>query len=456
MIAHKPSASAHEVYAFGDFRLDLHSRALSRGAQLVRSAPKTFDMILYLVENAGRVVKKDELAEHVWPGLQVADDNISQHVFLARKALDDLARPHRYILTAHGEGYRFIGAVKSSSGYIKAALHQDFGELERYTAQHLYRNGRHFLNFRTEAGNRSAIDMFTRAAETDPAFSEAHAAIAEAYWFAAHSYYMDSRDAMNLALHHVNVASRIDANCADALIVRAAIEFFYGYDSRAALEHLSRAASLGSVSLHVPILQIHITSGRGEHERAVFLALDALRRYPASAEISLQLGIAMYFARDFETAARHLAGLLALDPALAPARYYLGLCYLLMGEGEAARQELTRAMQPELGAVSRVVWPVQRPAAGALALLESRQGESSRIRGINFPAFARAIATAAPEHRAECVSALTEAVAKRDPWVALLPSDPIFDSLRGEAAFDAVVQTAMLPRSLATPQAQET
>jgi hypothetical protein len=118
-----------------------------------------------------------------------------------------------------------------------------------------------------------------------------------------------------------------------------------------------------------------------------------------------------------------------------------------MGETEPARQELTRAMQPEVSVIPRVIWPVQQPAAGALALIDSKHGEW------NSSAFARALAAAAPECRDDCIGALTEAIAKRDPWAALLPADPIFDSLRGDPAFDSVVQAAMLPRQL---QSQET
>ncbi|HLB92488.1 MAG TPA: winged helix-turn-helix domain-containing protein, partial [Terriglobales bacterium] len=60
--------------------------------------PKAFDLLLVLVQNAGRIVSKDELMKTVWPDSFVEESNLTQTVFMVRKALDETA-DRRYILT---------------------------------------------------------------------------------------------------------------------------------------------------------------------------------------------------------------------------------------------------------------------------------------------------------------------------------------------------------------------
>jgi DNA-binding winged helix-turn-helix (wHTH) protein len=51
------------VFEFGSFRLDSATRSLFRNGNLQTLAPKTFDVLLYLVERRTRVVSKNELLE---------------------------------------------------------------------------------------------------------------------------------------------------------------------------------------------------------------------------------------------------------------------------------------------------------------------------------------------------------------------------------------------------------
>ena len=101
----------NNLYEFGDFRLDPQNRVLRSSGAAVPLTPKAFDLLLMLVENAGRVVTKDELMKAVWPDSFVEESNLTQTVFMVRKALDEMAG-RRYILTVQGQGYRFLVPVK--------------------------------------------------------------------------------------------------------------------------------------------------------------------------------------------------------------------------------------------------------------------------------------------------------------------------------------------------------
>ena len=73
--------------------------------------PKAFDLLVVLVERAGRLVTKDELLKAVWPGTFVEEANLPYTVSLLRKALGDDGEPYQFIETVSKRGYRFKGAV---------------------------------------------------------------------------------------------------------------------------------------------------------------------------------------------------------------------------------------------------------------------------------------------------------------------------------------------------------
>jgi DNA-binding winged helix-turn-helix (wHTH) protein len=70
--------------------------------------PKTFDLLVYLVEHAGNLVTKDDLLAAVWPETLVAESALSVSVSELRKALGKTARAPQFIATVHRRGYRFI------------------------------------------------------------------------------------------------------------------------------------------------------------------------------------------------------------------------------------------------------------------------------------------------------------------------------------------------------------
>ncbi len=104
------SSLANNLYRFGEFSLDAQGRVLMRGGEAVALTPKAFDVLLMLVQNAGRTVTKDELMKAVWRDSFVEESNLTQTIFMVRKALDESA-DRRYILTAQGQGYRFLVPV---------------------------------------------------------------------------------------------------------------------------------------------------------------------------------------------------------------------------------------------------------------------------------------------------------------------------------------------------------
>ncbi|MBX7173497.1 MAG: winged helix-turn-helix domain-containing protein [Pyrinomonadaceae bacterium] len=106
--------SESRIYEFEEFRLDAKSHRLFRRAEdeLVPLTPKAVELLIYLVENAGRVLSKSELIDKVWDNSFVEEANLSQTIFVLRKTLGEDNKKPRFILTVPNRGYQFIATVK--------------------------------------------------------------------------------------------------------------------------------------------------------------------------------------------------------------------------------------------------------------------------------------------------------------------------------------------------------
>ena len=113
-VAQRHAARAGEkeesILTFGDLRIDLGSRVVTRGKEEIRLTPVEYKLLAALVRNAGRVMTYQQLLKEVW-GLRSASQKQYLHVYvghLRNKLENDPTRP-RFLLTEPGVGYRFKG-----------------------------------------------------------------------------------------------------------------------------------------------------------------------------------------------------------------------------------------------------------------------------------------------------------------------------------------------------------
>ena len=81
--------TAGHLYEFGPFVLDTNRHLLLLQGRPVPLTPKTYDLLVVLVENSGRVILKDELMKMVWVDSFVEDSNLTQQISAVRKALGE-------------------------------------------------------------------------------------------------------------------------------------------------------------------------------------------------------------------------------------------------------------------------------------------------------------------------------------------------------------------------------
>ena len=87
------------MFQFGKFRIDPQRRTLTRDDSAVALNRRSFDVLLYLVQNPGRVVTKEELLKNVWPDANVDENNLTQSVSALRKALEERPGASSFITT---------------------------------------------------------------------------------------------------------------------------------------------------------------------------------------------------------------------------------------------------------------------------------------------------------------------------------------------------------------------
>lgn len=92
-----------KAYGFERYVLDLRRGCLLNADREVELRPKSFHVLEYLVENAGRLVAKEELIKAVWPHVVVTDESVTRCVSEVRAALDDSEQ--QIIRTVPRRGY---------------------------------------------------------------------------------------------------------------------------------------------------------------------------------------------------------------------------------------------------------------------------------------------------------------------------------------------------------------
>ena len=105
------SNSTKKLYRFGPFALDPSERLLRRDETAIPLTPKAFDLLVLLVESAGRLLEKDVLMRQLWSDTFVEEANLSNNISLLRKALGESEQGTKYIETVPKRGYRFVADV---------------------------------------------------------------------------------------------------------------------------------------------------------------------------------------------------------------------------------------------------------------------------------------------------------------------------------------------------------
>lgn len=98
-------------YEFGEFTLDSRRRILLKNGEKAALPARNFDLLLYLVENDGRVIAHEELLEKVWAGTFVELTTLKKGISALRQILGENS-DNEFIKTVPRRGYGFVAPVR--------------------------------------------------------------------------------------------------------------------------------------------------------------------------------------------------------------------------------------------------------------------------------------------------------------------------------------------------------
>jgi DNA-binding response OmpR family regulator len=116
--------TAGTVFRFGDVEIDFERRSVSRRGNPVDLVRNEYNLLVYFIRNAGKVLTRDEVLNAVW-GYDFCPitRTVDAHVAKLRSKLEPDPRIPRYILTLHGVGYRFVISHENGASLCHANLH---------------------------------------------------------------------------------------------------------------------------------------------------------------------------------------------------------------------------------------------------------------------------------------------------------------------------------------------
>lgn len=103
-----------KIYRLRNCYLNQAERRVIKDGKYLELTPKTFDVLLLLIENCGEIVSKDDILGKVWNGSYVEEGNLAVHISKLRRTLGE-TKTQPFIETAQGSGYRFVAPLQEVS-----------------------------------------------------------------------------------------------------------------------------------------------------------------------------------------------------------------------------------------------------------------------------------------------------------------------------------------------------
>jgi DNA-binding winged helix-turn-helix (wHTH) protein len=445
MISSRPMKKAR----FGVFELDIRNRELRRRGLRVRLQEKPFQILDLLLDQAGKVVTRSQLARHLWPGLHVNfDRSLNTAMNSLRRALGDSAENPRFIETRAGLGYRFIAPVEPIDEQDAAPQTTTLEKVYagNQDAYHDYLKGRYFQNKMTEEDLSRSVAYFEAALGADPNCALAYCGLADTHGLRAFLGILPASEAHSRAKGLVDAALRIDSRLAEAQTTLANLKKLYEWDWAGAEAAYKNALQLKPGYADSHRMYAALLSALERHAEALPCIRRAQQLDPLSLSINAEVAWDLYMARDFEGAAEQAWKTLAMEPRFAPAQHALGLAYQHMNMLDEAIVEFENARacsanHPATVAALACAYALAGQCLKARELVQELEQLSERR---HASAYFVALAHAGLKEDAAAIQWLEKALAERDVWLVWLRAEPRFDLLRSAGGVDNIMLSLRL------------
>jgi TolB-like protein/DNA-binding winged helix-turn-helix (wHTH) protein/Flp pilus assembly protein TadD len=316
-------------------------------------------------------------------------------------------------------------------------------------AYELYLKGRYYFG---SLQVEKAATNFREAIKLEPQYAQAYAGLAESYVLFEPQNAAPHQEAISNAKAAALRALEIDENVAEANVSLGWAKMTYDWDWAGAEAEFKRAIELNpnDETAHLwygceLVWEKRFDEGLAEMRRAQEVA-------PASAHMAAFFGMGLYQARRYGEAIERSKDALELDPTFPAAYQWLGLTYAALGRYDEAITKLEKSRQFSKDRGVRITVALSRLGYGygvagrrkdALAILKELQ-EVSTSRHVPPSHFAVVYIGIGDKDRA--FEWLNKGFKERSYEMALLRSDPRFDSLRNDPRFQNLIEGMKFPK----------
>ncbi|HXN30227.1 MAG TPA: response regulator transcription factor [Polyangiaceae bacterium] len=106
----RPAEPPHSAIVFGDVRIDIAARTVTRAGAPVEMTATELDLLLCLIEARGAALSRDAIFTRVWgPNHHGTPRTIDNFIQQLRAKLEPEPQRPRHLITVRGIGYRFDG-----------------------------------------------------------------------------------------------------------------------------------------------------------------------------------------------------------------------------------------------------------------------------------------------------------------------------------------------------------
>jgi serine/threonine protein kinase/tetratricopeptide (TPR) repeat protein len=317
---------------------------------------------------------------------------------------------------------------------------------ENIQAYGLYLKGRYEWNKRTREGVAEAIRYFERAIAEDPSYAPAYAGLSDSYSLDVDYRDIPVHEAYQRAKDYARKALALDESVPTAHASLAWTLFIYDWQWEEAEREFRRAIELNPRYASAHQWFAFLLAARGQHDAALLEAHTALELDPASVSIRRAVGWVYHYARRYAQAREHLSRSIEMNPLAVESYRMLGSTLAFQGEVVEAERILREALSLRgAGAYSRATlgWLLGMSGRRAEAEALLRELEEARAAGYVSPV-AFAILHIGLGNLQEALDWSERAYDERRGWVAYVNVNPMFDPLRAEPRFAALVRKMRL------------
>jgi TolB-like protein/class 3 adenylate cyclase len=305
-----------------------------------------------------------------------------------------------------------------------------------------YLKGRYFFSRPSDENLKTAIAEFEEAVRLDPNFAPAYSGLSDAYlWAGFNEGIMSSADAMPKTREAALRAVQLDSQSAEAHTSLAVFKCCYEFDWTGAENEFRRAFELNPSYALAHDSFGFILAAQGRLRESLAEGKRAAELDPLSPQILLNRVFALAWDGKYQAALELVDKAAQLDPASVMTHWGNGWIHLATGNITAAIPELQRAHTSDSPAWSEAwlgyAYGASGDRAAAMAVIEEMNRNA--LHGY-VPPFNLAIVYLGMGDHERALDYLEHAYSAHSQWLVWLKMDRIFDPLRKEPRFIALMK----------------